>query len=254
MRVFLFSLLLSVSVSVQAEEQIVGGTVARIEDFPYHVSLQSSSHQCGGSILDHKHILTVAHCVDGRSPSRMKFKARSTQHASGGKLFEVANVTQHPDHDAKTIENDIAVLLLKESLVFGPSISPVELPSSDEDTPEAGTNCSVTGWGSTSHGGSPPANILVTYVDIIEHERCVKEYSAGSHHVDDSMICAGVLAGGKDACQGDSGGPLVDQNSRKQVGIVSWGFECGRHAHHGVYTSTASYLAWIQEAIPLQDP
>ena len=117
---------------------------------------------------------------------------------------------------------------MASSLDFGATISAVELPSSVDDMPPVETKCSVTGWGSMSHrDGSIPANLLVAYVNIIGHDKCVKDY-ADRHEVDDSMICAGIKAGEKDACQGDSGGPLVDASSKKQVGVVSWGFGCGR--------------------------
>lgn len=203
-------------------------------------------HKCGGSIIDKDHILTAAHCVDGLSADRLRIRAGSNQHASGGKLVKVAKIMQHSEFDAKTIKNDIAVLKLASSLDFGSTISAVELPSSADDTPQVGTRCSVTGWGSTSAGGgSIPSNLLVAYVDIVDHEKCVKEY-VDRHEVDDSMICAGVKFGGKDACQGDSGGPLVDASSKKQVGVVSWGFGCGKHNRDGVYASTAAYLDWIQ--------
>ncbi|KAJ5380531.1 trypsin-like cysteine/serine peptidase domain-containing protein [Penicillium cataractarum] len=248
MRLVLSTALLSLAGSAIAEEAIVGGTQAANGEFPYQVSVQTSSHKCGGSIIDNDHILTAAHCVDGLSAGRLRIRAGSNQHASGGKLVKVAKVTQHSEFDAKTLKNDIAVLKLASSLDFGPTISAVELPSSVDDVPPVGTRCSVTGWGSTSAGGSPPSNLLVAYVDIVDHEKCVEEYADRSE-VDDSMICAGVKGGGKDACQGDSGGPLVDASSKKQVGVVSWGFGCGQHNRDGVYASTAAYLDWIQGAV-----
>jgi trypsin len=241
--------LLSLAGSALANEAIVGGTQAAQGEFPYQVSVQTSSHKCGGSIIDKDHILTAAHCVDGLSASRLRIRAGSNQHASGGKLVKVAKVTQHAEYDKKTIKNDIAVLKLASSLEFGDRISAVALPSSADDVPPVGTRCSVTGWGSTSHGGgSLPSNLLVAYVDIIDHEQC-KEYYADRHEVDNSMICAGVRGGGKDACQGDSGGPLVDAATKKQVGVVSWGFGCGQHTQPGVYASTAAYLEWIKGAV-----
>ncbi|KAJ5328891.1 trypsin-like cysteine/serine peptidase domain-containing protein [Penicillium brevicompactum] len=249
MRLFLSTLLLSIAGSSIAEEGIVGGSNAGTGEFPYQVSIQTTSHKCGGSIIDKDHILTAAHCVDGLSAQKLKVRAGSNQHASGGKLVKVAQITQHSEYDANTIKNDIAVLRLASSLEFGSSISAVELPSSAEETPETGTRCSVTGWGSTSQGASYlPTNLMVAYVKIVDHEICVKEY-ADRYEVDDSMVCAGVKGGGKDSCQGDSGGPLVDASSKKQVGVVSWGFGCGRHGQDGVYASTAAYLDWIQGAI-----
>ena len=35
------------------------------------------------------------------------------------------------------------------------------------------------------------------------------DYGYNSNRITDSMLCAVVPGGGKDACQGDSGGPLV---------------------------------------------
>ncbi|KAJ5680088.1 hypothetical protein N7536_011227 [Penicillium majusculum] len=94
-------------------------------------------------------------------------------------------------------------------------------------------------------GGSIASDLLVECVDIVDHEKCVEEY-VDRREVDDSMICAGVKSGGKGACQGDDGGPLVDASSKKQVGVVSWGFGCGKNDQDGVNASTAAYLDWIQ--------
>lgn len=222
MRVVLSTALLSIAGSAIAKEAIIGGSQAAAGESPSQVSVQTSSHMCGGSIIDKDHVLTAAHCVDGQSASRLRIRVGSNQHNSGGKLVKVAKVTQHSEFDANTIKNDIAVLKLASSLDFGSTISAVELPSSADDTPQVGTRCSVTGWGSTSAGGgSIPSNLLVAYVNIVDHEKCAEEY-VDRHEVDDSIICAGVKFGGKDACQGDSGGPLVDASSKKQIGVVSW--------------------------------
>ncbi|KAL4970115.1 serine protease [Aspergillus stella-maris] len=249
----ILQLLLTASAGVLANEDIVGGSNARITDFPYQVSIQQTAHKCGGTILDANHILTAAHCVSNNldNPSRLRVRAGSVRHASGGTHVNVARIISHPEYDAATVANDIAVLRLAQSLEFGSTIAPVQLPSSESDTPATGDRCSVTGWGATSEGGSLPSLLNVVYLNIIAHKECVEGY-ADRNPVDDNMICAGALGGGKDACQGDSGGPLVDTASGKQVGIVSWGFGCGRPGHDGVYASTAAYLGWIQEAVLLE--
>ncbi|KAJ5379605.1 hypothetical protein N7509_012724 [Penicillium cosmopolitanum] len=252
MKLSLFALL-TASVSAQFEKRIVGGSTAATGQFPYQVSIQTSSHACGGSIIDSQNILTAAQCVNDREASHLRVRVGSAQHASGGKLFQVAKITQHSDYNANTLENDIAVLRLQDNLEFGSNIAAVELPSSELDTSATGAKCSVTGWGTTSHGGERlPANLLFAYLNIIDHESCVKAYDSYHPKVNDMMVCAGVPGGGKGACQEDTGGPLVDQSSKKQVGIVSWSRGCGQHAYPGVYTSTAAYAAWIQETILLE--
>merc|ERR1712037_178714 len=57
----------------------------------------------------------------------------------------------------------------------------------------------------------------------------------------EDMICAGLMAGGKDSCQGDSGGPLVAADPAKNhslslVGVVSWGFGCAEPDSLGIYS------------------
>lgn len=43
--------------------------------------------------------------------------------------------------------------------------------------------------------------------------------------------------------QGDSGGPLVCGN--EIVGIVSFGYECGRPQYPGIYVNVSYYHDWI---------
>ena len=69
--------------------------------------------------------------------------------------------------------------------------------------------------------------------------------------VTDQTICAGEMAGGKDACQGDSGGPLFvsSQGRFVQVGLVSWGEGCARPKLPTVYTRVATHMDWIKQNV-----
>lgn len=68
-----------------------------------------------------------------------------------------------------------------------------------------------------------------------------------------TMMGAGYEDDEKDACRGDSGGPLSVEyetgngfSKIKQVGIVSWGYECGLI---GIYTRVSTYFNWIEQTI-----
>ena len=83
--------------------------------------------------------------------------------------------------------------------------------------------------------------------------------------IDDDMMCAGYIDGGRDACQGDSGGPLVARAKPKKVddnravvtsfedeegpwtlvGLVSAGFGCAKPGQPGIYHRVAKSADWI---------
>ena len=93
-------------------------------------------------------------------------------------------------------------------------------------------------------------------VPLISNEKCIKPHTIySSSDITSNMICAGgrVFDGGPigDACSGDSGGPLIIPKSNTDdtamlVGIVSFGFRCGRSDAPGVYTRVTEYVSWIQ--------
>ena len=56
---------------------IVGGSVARVNSWPWQVMLiRTSGGQlfCGGSLVDPYWVVTAAHCVSGESPYSIKVK------------------------------------------------------------------------------------------------------------------------------------------------------------------------------------
>jgi secreted trypsin-like serine protease len=74
-----------------------------------------------------------------------------------------------------------------------------------------------------------------------------------SYNLTDASICAGVLAGGRDACSGDSGGPLIARGATSaadvMVGITSFGQGCAQKNTPAGYTNVQKYAAWIQSTL-----
>merc|ERR1712117_960095 len=143
----------------------------------------------------------------------------------------VAKVMLHEQYDSWTITNDICLLELESSADFSSSvIDKIMLPSDGEEY-TAGTTCTVSGWGTTSEGGSLAKVLMKVDVPVVSDDDCRGSY--GQDEIADSMICAGLDAGGKDSCQGDSGGPFMCGSQLS--GVVSWGYGCAEAGYPGVY-------------------
>merc|ERR1712037_618482 len=101
--------------------------------------------------------------------------------------------------------------------------------------------CTVSGWGTTSEGGSLARVLQKVDVPVVSDEHCRDSY--GQSDITESMICAGLDQGGKDSCQGDSGGPFMCGNQLS--GVVSWGYGCAEAGYPGVYTQTSYFVDWV---------
>ncbi|XP_041364863.1 trypsin-like [Gigantopelta aegis] len=239
-------------------KHIVGGDNAAEYEFPWQVqSLYNGNHDCGGALVQGKtgkfFVISAAHCFDGYPLNR--FSARLgvyNKDASEPEVqeFSYTKVDVHPNYDTNTLENDAVVLELDVSKQAVNTslrgIKPICLPVSD---PDVGTIVKVSGWGTTTEGGSTPSILQVAEKPILEDNECTKAY--GNEYKASTMICAGVLSGGVDSCQGDSGGPLfqADHENRggrnELYGIVSWGNGCARAGYPGIYARVTTFLTWI---------
>jgi secreted trypsin-like serine protease len=95
-----------------------------------------------------------------------------------------------------------------------------------------------------------PRRLHEVDIEVIDPQECKAVYDqlqVSAFTIGDTEICATGPSGGKDSCFGDSGGPLVvpSSNGYVQVGIVSWGPQCGNPLFPGVYTRVSSFSDWI---------
>ncbi|KAK8402385.1 hypothetical protein O3P69_000659 [Scylla paramamosain] len=132
----------------------------------------------------------------------------------------LSKIIQQDGYNSFTISNDVSVLKLSKPLTFSDRVKSAPLQSDKNFLGD----CVVPCWGRTTEGDVSPTTLHYFHVPTITDAECRKHY--GENEIEDSMICAGLPEGGKDACQGDSGGPLACNGHLTE--IVSWGYGCAR--------------------------
>ncbi|XP_056221498.1 transmembrane protease serine 9-like [Seriola aureovittata] len=239
--------------------RIVGGEDAPPGSWPWQVSLQRfGGHVCGGSLINREWVVSAAHCFSSTSTSgwQVSLGRQNLQGTNPNEVSRtVARIILHPNYDSDSSDNDIALLRLSSPVMFTDYIRPVCLAASDSVF-NNGTDSWVTGWGAVNEGVSLPfpQTLQEVEVPVLGNRQCNCLNGVGT--VTDNMICAGVLAGGKDSCQGDSGGPIVSKQGSVwvQSGIVSFGFGCARPNLPGVYSRVSRYQSWINSFISSDKP
>jgi secreted trypsin-like serine protease len=90
-------------------------------------------------------------------------------------------------------------------------------------------------------------------LNIYSNDECAKVMTP-REKVLNSMLCAGLLEGGKDTCQGDSGGPLQVVLEEPYcmysiIGVTSFGKFCGFANSPAIYTTISSFIPWIENIV-----
>ena len=215
-------------------------------------SLQSQG--CGGTIVGDQYVITAAHCTAGRSAADIKVRVGDTNFDtdfdSAAMTVNVMTIIDHPNYNDNTLNNDISVLKLESRLPLDtlPNIKPACLPSAGATFPGSAI---VSGWGTVESGGYGNSWLHEVNVTIFEDGNC----GSMNSQMTNSMICAGLMSGGKDSCQGDSGGPLIVadpalNNAMSLVGVVSWGYGCADPDSLGIYAEVSHFSSWLQQVMP----
>ncbi|KAL8558218.1 hypothetical protein ACOMHN_055468 [Nucella lapillus] len=157
----------------------------------------------------------------------------------------------HEHYEHSTVDNDIALMIVRESIPFTPFIRPICIPGGAEDTAplSPGTACLLAGWGDTQNTG-PQGVLMEVMVPLVSDAVCSLPHWHYTHFIPNKTFCAGYEGGGKDACVGDSGAPLISkfEDGRWYVtGITSWGYFCAVPRWPGVYTNVTYHLPWIHQ-------
>uniref|UniRef100_A0A2S2N7Q6 Serine proteinase stubble n=1 Tax=Schizaphis graminum TaxID=13262 RepID=A0A2S2N7Q6_SCHGA len=246
------------------EVRIVGGRNSAFGSWPWQVSVRrtsffgfSSTHRCGGALLNENWIATAGHCVDDLLTSQIRIRVGEYDFSSDQEPYPfveraVARKIVHPKYNFFTYEYDLAMVRLEAPVKYTPHIVPICLPGSDDLL--IGENATVTGWGRLSEGGTLPSVLQEVSIPIVSNDKCKSMFlRAGRHeYIPDIFMCAGFDDGGRDSCQGDSGGPLQVKGRDGRyflAGIISWGIGCAEANLPGVCTRISKFVPWILQTV-----
>ncbi len=241
------------------ETKIVGGVSGVISDFPWQVYYISGNFMCGGSIINGKWVLTAAHCTKDNngnpiSASNMKVKvgANNPYNSLDGMIYLVSEVIVHEGFNNQTLENDIALLRIQDTIKFANAV-PIKLLTATDIAAGAvspGVMSWVTGWGLTNVSQNTlPTSLQKVQLPLVTNLQASTVWGS----IPSTDMMAGYLNGNKDACNGDSGGPLVVPvlGEYKLAGIVSWGSQnCNTY---GAYTRVSLFNTWITSKTGIPD-
>ena len=243
--------------------RIVGGAPTTIAEWPWQAALLAdAAHSppgangfdrqfCSGTLVAPNAVISAAHCAfDVVPPADGGFDpiffdvvtGRTVLSSTEGQEIPVANyfvftdAAGNPLFDGDSAHGWDAILI---QLASSSTSQTINLAGPNEEATWApGRAAFTTGWGSLSFMGPFPDQLRAVQIGMLDNSGCG---AYGASFDPTLMVCAGVLAGGKDSCQGDSGGPLVVPKGGKfrLVGDTSFGNQCALPNFPGIYGRVA---------------
>lgn len=94
-------------------------------------------------------------------------------------VYQVKSLIPHENYNPFEFANDIAIMVLKESIEFNEVVQPIEL---NEDDSIDGENVTLQGWGSTEVGGITPNILQCIDLKILDQATCQEKIGMSGAH------------------------------------------------------------------------
>lgn len=148
---------------------------------------------------------------DGQIRSENTLSIRTgteTRLSANFKQFSVQTLIVHEDYNKETYEHDIALMKLKEILIFSENFRAI-CYSELSTLPKAATGVAV-GYGSTDKVQDHSDSLRQVEIPVVESEECRdSDLHFFNKYLFRGNFCAGEIGVLKGVCSGDSGKPEI---------------------------------------------
>lgn len=259
------------------EPKVIQGIDVSITDYPHHVAFDvghvnglivNYKYFCGGSIVASRWLLSAAHCfISQNGTVRRKFNVLAgtddiTFRKDHFRVVKGFRIPKNFRDSGATNLNDIAMVLLAESLKFSKTVKAINFPQEGEDEEFYDKIVTVAGFGYYEYPKSvdfkwvsnASEKLKAVNLTLYRPKRCTEIF--GNILFNQTRhLCAGSYSG-EGLCYGDSGGGLLGKRWDGSwvllgVAVRIKQADCRFQGPLAVFTRLITYLPWINESFEM---
>uniref|UniRef100_A0A2M4BST9 Putative clip-domain serine protease subfamily protein a n=1 Tax=Anopheles marajoara TaxID=58244 RepID=A0A2M4BST9_9DIPT len=224
---------------------------------------------CAGTLIEVGAVLTTASCIQKHRAFKQMIEVRLGEWDMSREDEPIPPIERgveavhvHPKYSSTSKVNDIAILILRDTVELSHTVGVACLP----DAPTMIYNDFIAvGWGEVPKY-TDPTELSQTVLkretlQPIDNKTCqqkIRSVISPRYTLHDSLICAQCISPESTSYRNDAGSPYMAHipgtNERYYVvGLSSWGYTCSRSDMPTVLTKVSYHRQWIDDVVRQAD-